>query len=107
MTQATPTAKHGFVETAPVGRFRPNRFGLFDMHGNVYEWCSDWCDPTYYKESPVDDPVGPPGGSDRVIRGGAWNSSPTYNRSANRASLSPLTPQDWVGFRLVLVPPDR
>ena len=65
-----------------VGSYRPNAFGLYDMHGNILQWCADWYD--YYGSSPVDDPTGPSGGCGRVIRGGSWDSPGKNCRSAFR-----------------------
>lgn len=70
--------------TRPVGSFPPNAFGLYDMHGNVWEWCADWYDPDYYARAPKLDPAGPETGTGKVVRGGAWNFDASYARSAHR-----------------------
>ena len=59
--------------TAKVGSYAANAFGLYDMHGNVWEWCQDWYDENYYKNSPKEDPPGPAQGLHRVVRGGGWD----------------------------------
>ena len=89
--------------TAPVGRYNPNAWGLFDMHGNVWEWCADGYAADYYKGSPVDDPPGAAGSSDRVFRGGSWNGEPRYARSASRDGLAPESRSGGLGFRLARV----
>jgi formylglycine-generating enzyme required for sulfatase activity len=87
----------------PVGRFKPNAFGLLDMHGNVSEWCEDWFDANYYKHSPVKDPEGPGAGSLRVIRGGSRYTAPQYCRAAYRYRGGPANRSCNFGFRVVRV----
>lgn len=70
--------------TVAVGRYKPNAFGLHDMHGNVWEWCSDWYAADYYAQSPVDDPQGPAKGEVHARRGGGWNTFPMWGRSCSR-----------------------
>ena len=90
----------GCAETAPVGSFRANGFGLHDMLGNVSEWCSDWYDENYYKNSPEQNPQGASSGSYRVLRGGCWGHGPGRVRSAFRDNWSPNN-RNLQGFRLV------
>jgi formylglycine-generating enzyme required for sulfatase activity len=71
------------------------------MHGNVWEWCSDWYDEKYYASSPAADPTGPDSGTVRVLRGGSWFNGPLFVRSANRLYVSVFR-GDNLGFRVVL-----
>jgi formylglycine-generating enzyme required for sulfatase activity len=87
--------------TAAVGKFRPNAFGLYDMHGNVWQWCQDWLGQNYYKDSPRQDPQGPGTGSRRVNRGGAFSSVPRDCRAASRFQEGPTYQYCFVGFRVV------
>ena len=81
---------------------KPNPFGLFDIHGNVWEWCSDWHGD--YGSGALFDPQGPSGGSDRVHRGGGWGNTAWHCRSANRIRRVPSPRGDYLGFRLALSP---
>ncbi len=97
----------GYPFTAPVGKFRANAFGLYDMHGNAWEWCQDVYAKDYYKNRPKPDvdPQGPEAtaGASRVIRGGAWGSDQRYCRAATRSGRAPSPRLDDLGFRVLRV----
>jgi formylglycine-generating enzyme required for sulfatase activity len=106
------TGDDGFKTTAPVGSFPPNGYGLYDMAGNVWEWCSDWYRPDYYKSSPTLDPKGPETGFDpdepnipkRVVRGGSYLCNDSYcggYRASARMKAAPDTGMPHTGFRCV------
>jgi formylglycine-generating enzyme required for sulfatase activity len=88
--------------TSPVGSYPANPWGLFDMHGNVRQWCSDYYSKEYDQRS-AKDPTGPPQGTIRVLRGGSWDDFPKNCRSAYRDSYSQTPRSAYCGFRLVLV----
>jgi formylglycine-generating enzyme required for sulfatase activity len=92
--------------TCKVGSYEPNRLGLYDMHGNVWEWCFDWYDRDYYQGSPRSDPAGPAEGSSRVCRGGSWDCFGQRCRSAWRNGTEPANRYEWLGFRVVMVAPE-
>jgi len=85
----------------PVGKKKPNGLGIYDMSGNATEWCLDWYDRDYYKNSPKDNPSGPPAGQRRVIRGGYYEDAGSV-RTTKRFNDSPDTVDGTYGFRLVL-----
>ncbi|MFC2101142.1 formylglycine-generating enzyme family protein [Bacteroidota bacterium] len=88
-------------ETQQVGSKNANELGIFDMSGNVYEWCNDWYDPDYYDNSPSSNPTGPANGADKVIRGGGYTSTSYHLRSSFRFYSDPNDKWIDVGFRLV------
>jgi len=92
------------AQTHPVGGKKPNAWGLYDMHGNVFEWCQDWYDREYYTSAPTDDPGGPPGGPMREVRGGSWRWPASYCRSAFRDWGPPGYRGNRLGFRVSAVP---
>jgi len=94
----------GYLTTAPVATYRANAFGLHDVIGNVWEWTADWYDKDYYKKAPDIDPTGPATGSQRVLRGGSWLSSPPRSRVAGRlpSNLRGLYCDYIPGFRVVI-----
>jgi formylglycine-generating enzyme required for sulfatase activity len=92
---------------ATVGSYRPNAWGLYDMHGNAQEWCQDWYDENYYKASPRSNPQGPSTPTERrVARGGGWWWSGEHCRSACRLSWWPDKSDYIIGFRVAMIPPE-
>jgi uncharacterized protein (TIGR02996 family) len=103
--QANCETPDSFRRPTPVGSYPDNAFRLCDMHGNVWNWCQDWYDPTYYGRSPREDPHGPdspPSDHRRCLRGGAWDTAPRHCRSAWRAGSSPTARANTIGFRVLL-----
>jgi formylglycine-generating enzyme required for sulfatase activity len=98
------TRLSGLHSTAPVGTYPPNRWGLYDMQGNVWEWCADWYDAEYYRDAPVaQDPPGPEKPTrTKVTRGGSWQTEPADCRAAFRNdTFAPTERSPMVGFRVV------
>jgi formylglycine-generating enzyme required for sulfatase activity len=95
--------KNSEGKTHPIGQKKPNAWGLYDVCGNVWEWCADWYDDNYYKVSPRNDPPGPTSGSARVGRGGGWSRDAGFCRSAYRSYIEPGPRRGNLGFRASLV----
>jgi len=91
------------AKTHPVGQKKPNAFGLYDMHGNMYEWCRDWYDEKFYAKAKDVDPENTTGAECRVLRGCAWKSAPQYCRTANRIKHTSGKRFNDFGFRVVIV----
>lgn len=96
------TAENSADATHPVGQKKPNGKGIFDMSGNVFEWCRDFFAP--YGSGDKVDPQGPSSGSDRAFRGGSWGNTAAESRSAARGGLDPSAKLNSIGFRVVITP---
>jgi formylglycine-generating enzyme required for sulfatase activity len=97
------TGADGWIGTCPVGSYPANGYGLHEMTGNVWEWCRDWFDPTYYASSPRRDPQGPPGGPARLLRGGSYLCHESYcwrYRVDARSANTPDSTTGNLGFRV-------
>ena len=92
----------GSGSTHPVGQKKPNAWGLYDVHGNVWEWVQDWYGGDYYSSSPSADPAGPSSGTERVVRGGSWHHTAGSWRSAFRRHYAPDYRGISIGFRLAM-----
>jgi len=103
--------KNSHGETKAVGRRQPNELGLYDMSGNVYEWCQDWFDSDFYvkckEQGVVEGPFNAEKAQSRVIRGGSWSRSPQLCRGSFRGNWPPTYRGNLIGFRLVLAPVQR
>ena len=93
-------SSHKLGRPTRVASYKPNAWGLFDMHGNVAEWCWDWYDKSYYAKSPATDPGGPSGGDHRVLRGGSFLVKQSSCRSATRFWSVPGEGTYYIGFRI-------
>lgn len=91
----------GNIFTAAVGSFKPNAWGLYDMHGNVWEWCVDWYDQSFYQNAPAQDPLNTVPATSRVVRGGSWLWYPGFARSGARFHYAPEMTFNDLGFRVV------
>ena len=106
LTSEQANISGGSGETVDVGKYPGNSWGFHDMHGNVFEWCADWYGA--YPTGAVSDPVGPAGGSDRVLRGGSWRLTAYSARSAIRRGRVPAGRDGlFLGFRLSLRPASK
>ncbi|NUO79362.1 SUMF1/EgtB/PvdO family nonheme iron enzyme [candidate division KSB1 bacterium] len=94
-----------YTYTAPVGKFGANAFGLYDMTGNVWEWCSDWFGTNEYEKRDGNNPMGPSNGTEKVIRGGSWSDTPDKLRLSYRRGVPPTFRSNNLGFRVVAVAP--
>jgi len=99
----TFSCEDGYAVSAPVGSFKPNGYGLYDMLGNVWQWTEDVYDSAAYTKLPKNDPVYEGSGEYRVMRGGGWSNGPLGVRSSHRVGLSPAFGHHALGFRLVKV----
>jgi formylglycine-generating enzyme len=89
--------------TTPVGSFPPNNYGLFDVHGNVWEWVADWYDENAYENASLRDPTGPAAGQFRIARGGCWRSLAESCRAAYRNAYPPAHSDPYTGFRVLAI----
>lgn len=89
--------------TTKVGSYKPNDWGLYDMHGNVAEWCEDWYDAKAYGGHTKQNPTGPKTGKERVLRGGSLHKHANSCRAAARLHANPTDQKDHTGFRVVCV----
>ena len=97
----------GFAEHAKVGSYLPNAWGIYDMHGNVSEWCLDWWGSNTFSTTPETDPKGMPNGMTRVMRGGSWIDYAQYCRSGIRRDSNPEKGYHYFGFRVVCRPNEK